>query len=138
MSTIKEISELLGISAPTIRFYEKEGMVEIPRNERGIRQFDERSIDRLKAIVHYRRVGMPLEDIQKILAEFHNHALSSDLLKKTQAQLEAQIAALQETHAYLVKKIEIHQQLAQLEAQGISANERTDAYYDLRRKDAES
>ncbi|HFI0934331.1 TPA: MerR family transcriptional regulator [Streptococcus suis] len=85
MSTIKEISELLGISAPTIRFYEKEGMVEIPRNERGIRQFDERSIDRLKAIVHYRRVGMPLEDIQKILAEFHNHALSSDLLKKTQA-----------------------------------------------------
>ncbi|WP_170242487.1 MerR family transcriptional regulator [Streptococcus suis] len=87
-------------------------MVEIPRNERGIRQFDERSIDRLKAIVHYRCVGMPLEDIQKILAEFHNHALSSDLLKKTQAQ----IAALQETHAYLVKKIEIHQQLAQLEA----------------------
>lgn len=112
MSTIKEISELLGISAPTIRFYEKEGMVEIPRNERGIRQFDERSIDRLKAIVHNRRVGMPLEDIQEILAEFHNLALSSDLLKKTQAQLEAQIAALQETHAYLVKKIEIHQQLA--------------------------
>ncbi|HFH9921439.1 TPA: MerR family transcriptional regulator [Streptococcus suis] len=60
-------------------------MVEIPRNERGIRQFDERSIDRIKAIVHYRRVGMPLEDIQKILAEFHNLALSSDLLKKTQA-----------------------------------------------------
>lgn len=112
MSTIKEISELLGISAPTIRFYEKEGMVEIPRNERGIRQFDERSIDRLKAIVHYRRVGMPLEDIQKILAEFHNLALSSDLLKKTQVQLEAQIAVLQETHAYLVKKIENHQQLA--------------------------
>lgn len=113
-------------------------MVEIPRNERGIRQFDERSIDRIKAIVHYRRVGMPLEDIQEILAEFHNLALSSDLLKKTQSQLEAQIAALQETHAYLVKKIEIHQQLAQLEDQGISANERTDAYYDIRRKDAES
>ncbi|MGT2749468.1 MerR family transcriptional regulator [Streptococcus orisasini] len=135
MLTIKEVSKQLGLSAYAIRFYEKEGMVEIPRNARGFRDFDERSIDRLKAIAHYRRVGMSLEDIRSILAEFHNHALSTELLEKTKRDLEEQIRNLQETHAYLVKKIKIHRHLAELEAQGLSENERTEAYYDIRRQE---
>lgn len=135
--TIKEASEMLGISPHAIRYYEKEGMVEIPRNEHGIRQFDERSIDRLKAICHYRRVGMTLEDIRHVLAEFHNHVLSTYLLKKTQKSLEKQIEELQETHRYLVEKIKIHNRLAELELQGLSDEERTEIYYDIRRKEAE-
>lgn len=133
MTTIKDLAAELGISAHAIRFYEKEGMVEIPRNHRGIRQFDERSIDRLKAIVHYRRVGMSLDDIRQILSEFHNHNLSTKLLEKTRVALEEQIAGLQDTHRYLVKKIAIHKQLAALEAQGMTDEARTAAYYDLRR-----
>ncbi|MGT2832852.1 MerR family transcriptional regulator [Streptococcus halotolerans] len=120
MPTIKDISEMIGISAHAIRFYEKEGMVEIPRNSRGIRQFDDASISRLKAIVHYRRVGMSLEDIRRILAEYHNHALSTELLEKTQLELEKQIAELQETHRYLMAKIKIHRRLAELEKQSLS------------------
>lgn len=137
MATIKDISEQLGLSAHAIRFYEKEGMVDIPRNPRGIREFDEVSIDKLKAISHYRRVGMSLEDIRRILAEFqnHNYALSIQLLEKTKLELEEKIANLQETYGYLVEKIAIHKQLAELEAQGLSENERTEAYYDIRRKE---
>ncbi|MGT2949416.1 MerR family DNA-binding protein [Streptococcus devriesei] len=109
-------------------------MVAIPRNERGIRDFDEQSIDRLKAIAHYRRVGMSLQDIRRVLAEFHNHALSTELLEKTKQDLEEQIRHLQETHTYLVEKIKIHRHLAELEAKGLSDAERTDAYYDIRRQ----
>lgn len=138
MPTIKDISEMIGISAHAIRFYEKEGMVEIPRNARGFRQFDDVSIDRLKAIAHYRRVGMSLEDIRRILEEFHNHALSTELLEKTQTELEKQIAELQETHRYLIEKIKIHRHLAELEKQGLSDTERTDAYYDIRQKEKSS
>lgn len=136
MITIKTISENLGISAHAIRFYEKEGMVEIPRNERGFREFDERSIDRLKAIAHYRRVGMSLEDIRKVLAEFHNHTLSTELLEKTKRDLEKQIHDLQETHHYLVEKIKIHRQLSELEKQGLAEKERTEVYFDMKRKEA--
>ncbi|MEQ9763831.1 MerR family transcriptional regulator [Streptococcus sp. ZJ151] len=120
MPTIKAISEMIGISAYAIRFYEKEGMVEIARNSRGIRQFDDASIGRLKAIAHYRRVGMSIEDIRRILGEYHNHALSIELLEKTQLELENQIAELQETHRYLMAKIEIHRRLAELEKQSLS------------------
>lgn len=137
MLSIKRVSEDLGISAHAIRFYEKEGMVEIPRNSRGFREFDERSLDRLRAITHYRRVGVSLEDIRQILAEFHNHRLSTALLEKTKRDLEEQIRNLQETHHYLVEKIKIHRQLAELESQGLTENERTEAYYDIRRRENE-
>lgn len=136
MINIKLMAQELGISAHTIRYYEKEGMVDIPRDARGIRCFDDKSIDRLKAIIHYRRVGMPLEDIKKILQEFHNHSLSTQLLEKTRLNLEQQIADLQETHHYLVEKIKIHRQLAELEAQGASAEERTETYYQIRQAQA--
>lgn len=88
MLSIKRGSEDLGISAHAIRFYEKEGMVEIPRNSRGFREFDERNLDRLRAITHYRRVGVSLEDIRQILAAFHNNRLSTTLLEKTKRDLE--------------------------------------------------
>lgn len=135
MTTIKQVSNDLDLSAHAIRFYEKEGMVSIPRNEHGVRIFDEQSIDRLKAIAHYRRVGMSLQDIKSILAEFHNHVLSTQLLEKTKCDLEEQIANLQETHAYLVEKIKIHRKLAELENQGLDEQERIEAYYDIRRQE---
>lgn len=132
MPTIKAISQQLGLSAHTIRFYEKEGMVTIPRNDKGIREFDAASIDRLKAIAHYRRVGMSLEDIRSILAEFHNHKLSTDLLEKTRASLEQQIADLQETHQFLVQKIKLHRQLAEMAEQGVSLEERMTIYHQFK------
>ncbi|AXQ77937.1 MerR family transcriptional regulator [Streptococcus chenjunshii] len=137
MTTIKQVSEELGLSPHSIRFYEKEGMVTIPRNAHGIRDFDVSSIDRLKAIAHYRRVGMSLRDIQAILAEFHNHALSTKLLEKTQIKLEKQIEELKETNAYLTEKIKIHRRLAELEARGYDENRRTAAYYEMRLQDTE-
>ncbi|MDO4814703.1 MAG: MerR family transcriptional regulator [Gemella sp.] len=132
MITIKDVSLDLGISAHAIRFYEKEGMVEIPRNTQGIRYFDEKSIEILRAIVHYRRVGMSLEDIRSILAEFHNHKLSTELLEKTRVELEKQIQELKETHAYLIEKIKIHKSLADLQKKGLDEEARTKAYYDIR------
>lgn len=132
MTTIKDISEQLGISAHTVRFYEKEGMLTIPRNEHGIRVFDEPCIDRLKTIVHYRRVGMSLEDIRAILAEFYNHQLSTELLEKTRHTLEKQIADLQETHHFLMQKINLHRHLAEMAEQGASLEERMKVYHSFK------
>lgn len=104
----------------------------IPRNDKGIREFDAASIDRLKAIAHYRRVGMSLEDIRSILAAFHNHKLSTDLLEKTRESLEQQIADLQETHQFLVQKIKLHPQLAEMAEQGVSLEERMTIYHQFK------
>nr|MDK7246183.1 MerR family transcriptional regulator [Staphylococcus lugdunensis] len=54
MKTIKEVSNETGLSPHTIRFYEKEGLINIPRNKQGIRIFNEITMDTLMAIAHYR------------------------------------------------------------------------------------
>lgn len=133
MPTIKAISQQLGLSAHTIRFYEKEGMVTIPRNDKGIREFDAASIDRLKAIAHYRRVGMSLEDIRSIFGRISQpQALDRPAGKKNRASLEQQIADLQETHQFLVQKIKLHRQLAEMAEQGVSLEERMTIYHQFK------
>lgn len=135
MKTIKDIAEETGLSAYTIRFYEKEGLVTIPRNENGIRYFDEVALDTLRAIAHYRKVGMSLEDIRQVMREFHNHTLSTQLLKRTLSDLELQILELTATRDYLVEKIGIHSYLAKLQEEGYSEKERYEAYLALRKEE---
>lgn len=107
-------------------------MVTIPRNEYGIRTFDNQSIERLRAIVHYRRVGMSLEDIRAVWAEFHNHQLSTELLEKTRLSLEKQIADLQETHHFLIQKIKLHRYLAEMAKQGASLEKHMAVYHNFK------
>lgn len=111
MVSIKEVSEQFGISPYTIRFYEKEGLFTVPRNDKGIRDFDEESLETIKAIVHYRNVGMSLDDIRQIKENFHDHELSLKLLKETKKELDEKIAELETTREYLIYKIGLHQSL---------------------------
>lgn len=113
MVSIKEVSERFGISPYTIRFYEKERLFNVPRNDKGIREFDDESIDTIKAIVHYRNVGMSLEDIRKIKQNFHDHELSLKLLQETKKELDNKIAELETTREYLIYKIGLHQSLVE-------------------------
>ncbi|MBP1045561.1 MerR family transcriptional regulator [Enterococcus sp. BWM-S5] len=115
MITIKEVSEKFGITTHTIRFYEKEKLVAIPRNERGFRDFDEHSITRVKTILHYRNVGMSLEDIRQVLAHSNDHNFSLQVLARTKEELDRKIMELEETRSYLHRKIAIHQELAEKE-----------------------
>lgn len=138
MKTIKEVSNETGLSPHTIRFYEKEGLINIPRNKQGIRIFNEITMDTLMAIAHYRNVGMSLQDIKQIMKEFHNHQLSTQLLNNTLTKLDTQINELISTREYLVKKIQIHQHLAELQKNGYTEKARYEAYVALRKMKKET
>lgn len=63
---IREVAERTGLSAHTIRFYEKNGLLpKIRRSESGIRQFSEADITFLKFVSALKKTGMSLEDIAK-------------------------------------------------------------------------
>ncbi|WP_086347432.1 MerR family transcriptional regulator [Candidatus Enterococcus clewellii] len=115
MVTIKQIAEQFGVTAHTIRFYEKEKLIAIPRNERGIRDFDEQAVNRMKTILHYRNVGMSLEDIRQVLAHSNDHNFSLNVLARTKDELDRKIEELEETRSYLYRKIAIHKELAEKE-----------------------
>jgi MerR family transcriptional regulator/heat shock protein HspR len=63
------VAKILNISVPTIRLYEKEGVVLIRKTESGRRVFSEADIERLKCL---RRViteeGVNIQGIKKLLA----------------------------------------------------------------------
>lgn len=115
MTTIKEVAKLTGVSPYAIRFYEREGLLNVPRTKSGIRNFDDASVNAVIAIAHYRNVGMSLEEIRQIFANYDDHELSVKLLKDTKKRLDDQISALESTRDYLINKIALHQQIADKE-----------------------
>ena len=65
---IKELAELSGVSARTLRYYDQIGLLKADRQaENGYRLYGEQQVDRLQQILFYRRLGMPLEEIRRTL-----------------------------------------------------------------------
>ena len=63
---IGEVTKFLGITADTLRYYEKEGIVTPCRNpENGYREYSFEDIFLLSDVMFYRSVDMSLEEIRK-------------------------------------------------------------------------
>jgi MerR family mercuric resistance operon transcriptional regulator len=67
--TIGEVAKLTGIGVETVRFYEREGLLEEPeRRPSGYRQFDERIVTRLRFIRRAKELGFTLKEIKELLS----------------------------------------------------------------------
>ncbi|RZI49623.1 MerR family transcriptional regulator [Lactococcus kimchii] len=110
MTTIATIANKTGISSYNIRFYEKEGLLSIPRTKTGIRNFDIDSETRLYAIRHYRRAGLSLAQIKEIFANTDNHEMIIEVLKDRKSEMKKELYELETSMAYLEKKIKIHKE----------------------------
>ena len=63
---IKDVEILTGMSRDNIRFYEKQGLLEISRNENGYRDYTEDHVQVLKRIKLLRSLNISIEDIKEI------------------------------------------------------------------------
>ena len=60
--TIKEVSEVYGISADTLRYYERIGMIpEVTRTAGGIRDYQESDLGWVELVICMRKAGLPVE-----------------------------------------------------------------------------
>ena len=67
--TIKEVSEIIGISAYTLRYYDKEGLLaNVERDKNGIRLFNEKNLQWIYLIQCLRKTNMPLKDIKHYIS----------------------------------------------------------------------
>lgn len=65
MYTISEVSDILGISAHTLRFYDKEGLLpELAKGVNNQRLFGPQAMEWVCLIQCLRKTGMPLADIR--------------------------------------------------------------------------
>ena len=64
---IGEIAEITGISVSNVRFYEKKGLLTPAReSDNNYREYSQEDVFRIKEILLYRKVGMPIETIYLI------------------------------------------------------------------------
>lgn len=67
--TIGEVARRAGIGVETIRYYEREGLIQEPdRTDSGYRQFPPETVQRLRFIAHAKRLGFSLKEIAELLA----------------------------------------------------------------------
>ena len=68
MRTVKEVSELTGISVRTLHYYDEIGLFKPTEvTEAGYRLYDDKAIERLGQILVFRELELPLADIKLIM-----------------------------------------------------------------------
>ena len=96
------------MSTHALRYYEKEGLIAVPRDAHGTRVFDEESISSARFIATCRQTGMSLADIRTILSNPDDHALSIDVMERARQKIEDEIVGLQQNLEHLDRRIQEH------------------------------
>ena len=66
--TIAEVAEKTGVTAHTLRYYERVGLLSVGREASGHRRFSTQDVDRVVFIGRLRATAMPIRDIQRYFA----------------------------------------------------------------------
>jgi MerR family transcriptional regulator, thiopeptide resistance regulator len=78
MFTVKQLSDLAGVTPRTLHHYDSIGLLKPSRvGENGYRYYGEESILHLQQILFYRELGLPLEAIKKIMGRRDFDVLSA-------------------------------------------------------------
>ncbi len=67
--TIKKVSEMTGLSIPTIRCYDKEGLLpDLQRKESGYRVFSDRDLEAIDLIECFKESGLTIREIRHFMS----------------------------------------------------------------------
>lgn len=72
MYSIQEVSKKTGLSAHTLRYYEKEGLISgVGRTQGGFRQYSDEDLEALGLICCLKNTGMSLQEIARFMELTH-------------------------------------------------------------------
>ncbi|MCP2230858.1 Zn(2+)-responsive transcriptional regulator [Erwinia aphidicola] len=101
MYRIGQLAKLADVTPDTIRFYEKQRMMDHEiRTEGGFRLYSDTDLQRLKFIRYGRQLGFTLEAIRELLSirvdpEHHTCQESKTIVQKRLTEVEAMLSELQ-------------------------------------------
>ena len=97
--SIADAAEQTGITAHALRYYERIGLLDVPRDHAGRRQYTETELARVVFISRLRLTAMPIRDIQAYFrlvdAGPGNEPERLALLERHRDQVKVRLAALQ-------------------------------------------
>ena len=115
--TIGELSQKMGLTAHTLRFYEKEGLLQkVRKNSAGFRRYSDEDINRLRILECLKATGLSLKDIKHY---FDLCAKGDDTIAERMAiflkqkeRLDVQLADLMQTKEKINFKIAYYEEAA--------------------------
>ena len=117
---INEVSKLYDISADTLRYYERIGLIPpVTRNESGIRDYSEADCNWVQFAKCMRGAGLSVESLIEYVALFgegdKTRAARKEILIEERAKLMERMAQMQETLDKLNWKIDNYYKCTELE-----------------------
>jgi len=103
---IGEVARRGGVSVETLRYYEREGLVEVAgRNANGYRRYGDDAVRQIRFIKHAQEVGFTLKDIKELLSlKADPGASCCDVRGRAEEkirEMEAKIAVLERMRSIL-------------------------------------
>ena len=100
MYSIQDVSKKTGLTAHTLRYYEKEGLIPgVERSQGGFRQYTDEDLERLGLICCLKNTGMSIQEIARFvqLTQEGEHTLEErvELLRAHREQVLARMAEMQ-------------------------------------------
>ena len=100
MYSIQEVSKKTGLTAHTLRYYEKEGLLSgVERTQGGFRQYTDEDLERLGLVCCLKNTGMSIQEIARFVQLTHegDHTLEErvELLRAHREQVLARMAEMQ-------------------------------------------
>ena len=113
--TITEVSKKYELSADTLRYYERIGLIPpVPRNKSGVRAYDEESCRWIELMKCMRRAGVQIEALIEYVALFQQGDATVDarknLLIEQRNQLAERMEDIQLSMSRLDEKIDRYEQ----------------------------
>ena len=108
--TVSQLAREVGVSADTVRFYEREGLLPTPRRTAaGYRQYDAAMVDRMTFIQGATRLGLSLSDVRDLLAVRDTGVCpcepAEQHLTKRLAELDAELERMMRLRAQMAEML---------------------------------
>jgi DNA-binding transcriptional MerR regulator len=114
--TVKEVATLTGLSAHTLRYYEREGLLDpVSRAESGHRRYSERDVAWIEFLGRLRTTGMPIRKMKR----FANLRRGGDatvparraLLEEHGTQVRQRMTQLKRDLTAIDQKVELYEEM---------------------------
>ncbi|WP_438971827.1 MerR family transcriptional regulator [Methylophaga sp.] len=101
--SISQFAKQVGVGIETVRYYQRKGLLAIPKQAEGIRRYDESDIRQLRFIKNAQKAGFTLKEIKELISldSSSDHERAYEIASERLKALDLHIAEMQEARNQL-------------------------------------
>lgn len=111
--SIGEFSKIVGLSGHTLRFYEKEGLIKVNRDENNVRIYSDENKLWIESLLHLKNTGMTLKDMKRFAMWGHMGEGTMEerlaLLKNHRKKVVEELENIRQSLKHLDEKIDFYE-----------------------------